>query len=148
MTTARQPLNAAQLEAEHVVALDLPWPPADLNPNKRLHWADRRRATQQYRTDCFFVVKARGGWLRRTKVPMPLPTPVSATVTFWMPDRRRRDLDNLLAAMKPAWDGLVDAGLLADDSADQLSITLKPPQYGGRAGAGVQLELAYTGRDD
>ena len=135
------------------VSLDLPWPPADLNPNRarRLHWAARREATALYRRDCFLIARVKTGWLRRVKdgTPMPLTPPVSATVTFWMPDRRRRDLDNLLAAMKPAWDGLVDAGLLADDNADQLSITLKPPEYAGsRGAAGVHLLLAYKGRDD
>ena len=133
------------------VSLDLPWPPADLNPNVRGHWADRHRATAQYRNECFVAAKDMINRARRIKapVPSPLPTPVSATVTFWMPNRRRRDLDNLLAAMKPAWDGLVDAGLLADDNADQLSITLKPPEYAGsRRAACVELVLAYKGRDD
>ena len=133
------------------VSLDLPWPPADLNPNKRLYWAARREATALYRRDCFLITRDMMNRALRIKapVPSPLPTPVTATVTFWMPDRRRRDLDNLLAAMKPAWDGLVDAGLLADDNADQLSITLKPPEYAGsRGAAGVHLVLAYKGRDD
>ena len=134
------------------VSLDLPWPPADLNPNRArgLHWATRREATALYRRDCFVAAKDMINRARRIKapVPTPVPTPVSATVTFWMPNRRRRDLDNLLAAMKPAWDGLVDAGLLADDNADQLSITLMPPQYGGKALAGIHLVLAYNGRDD
>ena len=128
------------------VSLDLPWPPAELNPNVRGHWAARREATALYRRECFVAAKDALNRAARIKAPMPLPlpAPVSATVTFWMPDRRRRDLDNLLAAMKPAWDGLVDAGLLADDNADQLSITLKPPEYAGRAMAGVQLVLAYN----
>ena len=134
-----------------VVSLDLPWPPAALNPNKRLYWAARHRAAAQYRNECFVVAKDMINRAGRIKapVPSPLPTPVTATVTFWMPNRRRRDLDNLLAAMKPAWDGLVDAGLLADDNADQLSITLKPPKYASkRSAAGVELVLAYKGRDD
>ena len=135
------------------VSLDLPWPPAELNPNRArgLHWGARREASALYRRDCFLITRDMMNRALRIKapVPSPLPTPVSATVTFWMPDRRRRDLDNLLAAMKPAWDGLVDAGLLADDNADQLSITLKPPEYAGsRGAAGVQLLLAYKGRDD
>ena len=133
------------------VSLDLPWPPAALNPNRArgLHWATRREATALYRRECFLIAhQAILGRIRRRHF-LPLPTPVSATVTFWMPDRRRRDLDNLLAAMKPAWDGLVDAGLLADDNADQLSITLKPPEYAGsRGAAGVHLVLAYKGGDD
>ena len=133
------------------VSLDLPWPPADLNPNRArgLHWGARREASAVYRRECFVVAhQAILGRIRHSH-NLPLPAPVSATVTFWMPDRRRRDLDNLLAAMKPAWDGLVDAGLLADDNADQLSITLKPPEYAGsRGAAGVHLVLAYKGRDD
>ncbi len=132
------------------LALDLPWPPAELNPNRArsLHWAARHRAAALYRRECFVAAhQAILGRIRHSH-NLPLTPPVSATVTFWMPDRRRRDLDNLLAAMKPAWDGLVDAGLLADDNADQLSITLKPPEYGGRGAAGVQLVLAYNGRDD
>lgn len=127
------------------VTLDLPWPPAALNPNRarRKHWSARREATALYRQECFVAAhQAIVAHIRRDSFPLPLPPPVTATVTFWMPDRRRRDLDNLLAAMKPAWDGLVDAGLLVDDSADQLTITLKPPQYGGPAGVRLLLETA------
>ncbi|KKL24727.1 hypothetical protein LCGC14_2412410, partial [marine sediment metagenome] len=53
------------------------------------------------------------------------------SITFYSKDRLRRDLDNLLSAMKPCIDGLVGS-VLADDSADQLSITLKyehGPEY-------------------
>ncbi|WP_162786781.1 hypothetical protein [Janibacter anophelis] len=34
------------------------------------------------------------------------------------PDRRRRDEDNLFATLKPLADGLVDAGVVADDTPD------------------------------
>ena len=134
------------------VLIDLPWPPASLNPNRArsLHWSARHKAAKEYRWECSILAKAMiTSWITRIHRflhPLPLPAPVTATVTFYMPNRRRRDLDNLLAAMKPAWDGLVDAGLLADDNADQLTITLKPPEYGRPAG--VRLELAYNGRDD
>lgn len=37
-------------------------------------------------------------------------------MTFWAPDRRPRDPDNLSGASKPIIDGLVDGGLLPDDS--------------------------------
>lgn len=46
-------------------------------------------------------------------------TPITAalvTVTFVVPDRRHRDLDNLVASAKPLTDGLVASGVLADDS--------------------------------
>ena len=40
-------------------------------------------------------------------------------------ERRRRDLDNLLAAFKPAWDGFIDAGLLSNDHAAALAISMR-----------------------
>ena len=133
------------------VTLDLPWPPADLNPNRArsLHWSAHHRAAAQYRRDCFLIAYDQMALFRPWgRSFFPLTPPITATVTFQMPNRRRRDLDNLLAAMKPAWDGLVDAGLLADDNADQLTITLKPPQYGGPAGVRLLLEPAERDDDD
>jgi Holliday junction resolvase RusA-like endonuclease len=46
-------------------------------------------------------------------VPMDRAT---AQVTFYFDSKRRRDPDNALAAMKAAFDGMVDAKIIADDS--------------------------------
>ena len=46
------------------------------------------------------------------------------TITFQAPDKRRRDLDNLLGACKAYIDGLVAASVIIDDSADNLSFSL------------------------
>lgn len=43
----------------------------------------------------------------------PIADPVSVSISLVRPDRRRRDIDNLL---KPLLDLLVRSGLLADDS--------------------------------
>lgn len=37
-------------------------------------------------------------------------------VTFTVPTKGRRDMDNLLATLKPLLDGMVDAGVVVDDS--------------------------------
>jgi len=50
---------------------------------------------------------------------------VHITVTWIAKDKRRRDPDNLFAAMKPYIDGLVDAELIADDSAMHVSYTIR-----------------------
>ena len=39
----------------------------------------------------------------------------SVTFRFYFPDRRRRDLINFAGALSGAIDGIVDAGLIADD---------------------------------
>ena len=47
------------------------------------------------------------------------------TITWVAKDRRRRDPDNLFASMKSYIDGLVEVGLIEDDSATHVSYTLK-----------------------
>lgn len=100
------------------ITLTLPWPSEKLNPNraKSLHWGMKGRAVSMYRDTCCIIAlnaKNRGRLA-------PFAPPVLATVTFYVTDKRRRDIDNLDAMLKPLWDGIVDAGVLADDSAKEL----------------------------
>lgn len=71
--------------------------------NHREHWAvvARKAATMRAsaRIACASLPK--------------LTAPVTLTVTFAWPDKRRRDLDNV--AIKAAIDGAVDAGIIPDD---------------------------------
>lgn len=62
-----------------------------------------------YRRAALFASHASSAWPYRLE---------SATVqaTFYHKDKRRRDGDNLLAMLKPVWDGMVDAGVFVDDS--------------------------------
>lgn len=46
---------------------------------------------------------------------------VSATFEFYFPDKRRRDLDNFGFAAKFVLDGLVNAGILTDDSYNEVA---------------------------
>ena len=47
------------------------------------------------------------------------------TITWVAEDKRRRDIDNLFASMKPSIDALVQARLLTDDDAMHVSYTLR-----------------------
>ena len=89
--------------------LVLPFPDAALMPNKSLgkHWAATRPARNKAKSDAFYLTK-QAGWQGRD---------VSGClkITFYCPDRRKRDLDNLVHAMKPALDGVAQA-IGIDDS--------------------------------
>ena len=109
-------------EVSEALRLELPFPPKGLSPNSRLGWRAKAKLVGQYRESC--------GWAGKVDMTVqqggntldeldPLDPPVEATVTFVVPDRRRRDLDNLLAMLKPAWDGLCDAQVLAGDDYTQ-----------------------------
>ena len=93
--------------------LSFAWPPKEVFPNARPHYQAKARAVKQYRWDCKMDA-------RHQHRPQTLASPVKATVTFVVPDRRKRDTANMMDALKAMWDGIVDAKLLVDDSHEHL----------------------------
>ena len=100
-----------------IVRLELPWPPSVNN-----YWGDRvisgkngksfvqkyiKPKAREYRQQVIDIVKARWPHLK------PTEKRVLIVITAIMPDRRKRDLDNILKATK---DALTHAGFWADDS--------------------------------
>ena len=60
----------------------LPWPPHELSPNARVHWAKKNRIAQDYKTRCWWAAK-------EAKVVAPEGDTIVVNVTFVKPDRRR-----------------------------------------------------------
>jgi crossover junction endodeoxyribonuclease RusA len=77
-----------------------------LTANQRLHWSHRARATA--------TIRDMIGWhVRAQRIPtLDRPT---VTLVYTPPDRRRRDVDNLVPTSKACVDALRAAGVLADD---------------------------------
>jgi len=75
-----------------------------LHPNSRTHWMKKHTAVRQARG--WAIVAGRGQAL--------LLNPIVAVVPLSR-DKRRRDLDNILASCKATIDGLTDAGWWVDD---------------------------------
>lgn len=94
--------------------LVLPWPPAVLSPNSRAHWAALARAKKAYRTACGWEARAQG-LARYSNSSTSETGAVLVSVKFCPPDKRHRDFDNALSALKSGFDGLVDV-LGIDDS--------------------------------
>ncbi|AJE32550.1 hypothetical protein B842_03485 [Corynebacterium humireducens NBRC 106098 = DSM 45392] len=92
---------------EHTLHLPHTTPP--LHANQRHHWAVRAKLTRQLRDDTHILARA-------AKLPQGCSF---ATVTLhYLPTtRRRRDRHNLYPTVKACIDGLVDYGLVPDDSA-------------------------------
>ena len=76
-----------------MMAVDLPWPSADLSPNAMLHWAAKAKAVKDARRDA--VIAARAAGIKRACARR-----ASVTLTFSPPDNRRRDTDNMLSSCK------------------------------------------------
>lgn len=96
----------------------LPFPPRECSPNARVHWGVKARAASEYRQTC--KVLGRSAY---NKGNAPLQDRVDVSITFVLTSKRRRDLDNLVAMFKPGMDGLVDGGLLRDDSIWDIRVT-------------------------
>ena len=93
-------------------------PDSDLNPNKRLHHMQLYQAKRDAKDEAMALVLEQG----RPSTPY---AKAHITITWVAKDKRRRDPDNLFASMKAYIDGLVEVGLIEDDSAMHVSYTLR-----------------------
>lgn len=98
-----------------MTALALPWPPACLSPNSR---TDRRHTTRDR-------AKFKEAWWALAK-KAKFPACGHLVITFHAPDARKRDLDNMLGAVKYGLDGLALA-TGQDDSEWSLTIRKGAP---------------------
>jgi len=87
--------------------INLPWPPKELSPNARVFWAKKSKIAKKYRLDCKL--------LSVNKITLPESEKLHLWITFYPPDKRKRDDDNLIASFKSGRDGVADA-LKVDDS--------------------------------
>ena len=101
----------------------LPWPTADLSPNSRGHWAVKARAKKAYRMLCAWEAQSQG-------IGLIYAERLHVKITFVPPNRRARDLDNLLASIKSGLDGLCDV-VGVDDSKWALEISKANDRIGG-----------------
>lgn len=101
--------------------ITLPWPPKELSPNSRVHWAKHARAFKAYRLECWAVFARERAKLRGRS---------SFVFTFHPPSRRRTDADNAFAACKASIDALAQITGI-DDSEFQFTIAKGEPRKGG-----------------
>lgn len=110
--SSRPPREAAPAAGETSTYLAREWrlemPPGQelLNANDRIHWSKRNRITQQLRSDAHLMA-------RYLKIPLLARARIDGI--YQPPDSRRRDAGNWYPTFKAQIDGLVDAGVFADD---------------------------------
>lgn len=99
----------------------LPWPPRELSPNSRCHWAAKARAAKAYRLDCWAALASHRKELRGRS---------TFAVVFHPPSARRHDLDNCVASIKQLFDALSEITGI-DDSEFQFTIAKGEPRKAG-----------------
>ncbi|MGB7241677.1 MAG: hypothetical protein WBC93_06290 [Sulfitobacter sp.] len=116
--------------SEYLIAL--PWPPRELSANSR---KDRRHTTGKragYKQECWAATKA---------LNAKISPDAHLEITFYPPDNRRRDLDNMLSSIKYGLDGVALAANV-DDYGWSMSIERGPKKKGG--GVLVHVKPAFV----
>jgi crossover junction endodeoxyribonuclease RusA len=91
-----------------MTAITIPWPHPHLSPNARVHWKAKHRRRHSYRIACSWACAEQ-------KVRKLEAERVKAIITFFPPDNRARDLDNMLGSVKAGLDAIAEA-IGVDDS--------------------------------
>ena len=91
------------------VVIPYRYPKPPLSSNQRGHWRERQRWSKVLRAQT--AAEARGRLLSGFG-------PCTVTLTWYVKDRRRRDADNVVPTLKAMCDGLVDGGVVPDDTPD------------------------------
>ena len=88
------------------VTISLPWPPTALRPNASSpgSWRKKQTAAKHYKAICLLL--CRPSWLFHWDAGN-FPS-AHLTITFRPPDKRRRDLDNMLASFKQGIDAIAE----------------------------------------
>ena len=85
-----------------------------LHAHAKGHWRTKSKPTRQARQEaCFLALQTHA---------KPLSGRVVVDYHFSVPDRRRRDLANMVQSCKPIIDGVVDSGLIPGDHWESLGI--------------------------
>lgn len=113
-----------------MLTVTLPFPSPELFPNRvRGHWAKTADIKAKALADAYAITyqavsQYRGEWYSLTG-DIPLQ------ITFCPPDKRHRDLDNMLAACKSLLDGMATALTVNDRQFSPITIlrggTARPP---------------------
>lgn len=115
--------------------LDLSFDKPPLSLNQRMHWAKKAKLTKEIRREVYIRAKA---------ARLKPSSEITVGLVYRPRDKRRRDPSNLIATQKPILDGLVDAGLVPDDTPEyvnELMPKILPPVKGEPSRCWVEIML-------
>ena len=104
-----------------MLRIELPLPPKELSPNARVHYQVRAKVTREAREEVMVALLEQS---RRKQFDR-----ATVTVTFVVPDRRRRDKGNLISSAKAYLDALVGMRVIPDDKWETIEEVYPPIVY-------------------
>lgn len=115
------------------IKITLPFPNGKLSPNraKGVHWTKTSAAKKDQFADAYTLTHKVVASIQ-TADWTPLVGQIPLTITFCEPDKRLRDLDNLLSASKSAIDGVATALVVNDKHFSPITIKRGEVVKGGQ----------------
>lgn len=113
-------------------SLKLPYQRPPLHANQRLHWAAKARMTKRARELSALLARSEG---------IPACRQVRVRLLWCVSDKRRRDPSNIMPTQKPLVDGLVDAGVVPDDTPKWVQEEIPAIQLVEKGREGVYLQV-------
>lgn len=108
--------------------IELPWFDKCLMPNNRAHRMQKANARKQARADCYMLTKS-----KLATLDFKPPTGrLAISIMFHEPDRRGRDADGCLSAIKGHLDGVADALGIDDRQFRPITIDFGEVTKGGK----------------
>lgn len=117
----------------NTITIILPLPERALSPNTRVYWSRKAKAVKRYRRLAHWIANAATigqspeRWAK-----------ASVAIAAYYPTRRHPDPDNLIASLKAAFDGIADAGIVANDRG---LWPLRPEIFTDRANPRIELTI-------
>lgn len=116
-----------------MTVLTFDWPKPPLNANQRMHWAPKGKLTRTIRDETARLAR---------EANIPETSTVTVQLAWVVTDKRRRDSDNIYPTFKAMCDGLVDAGIVPDDT--PAFMDKRAPIIRLEQGGTARLELEVT----
>lgn len=110
--------------------ITFPWFLKELKPNHSCHYMQKAKAKAIYRAECEFIT------LKALESQDVDKESSELEFTFYKPNRRHMDADNMLASMKSGIDGMCDALKINDKQFKRIVINVSE-EIGGY----VEVEL-------
>ena len=92
-----------------MILIILPWPSPKLSPNARLHWRAKVGPKADAKRIAAWATVAAPGFYQARDAMKATDARIPVKITFYPPDKRHRDADNMVASIKAALDGVADA---------------------------------------
>lgn len=110
-----------------MIQIELPWPNSRLSPNARVHYQVLAKEKKAAKEQAYYLVRQ-----QVKKIPFLPEGNIPISITFYPPDKRRRDDDNCIASCKALRDGVALALCVDDFRFRPVTYSWGDPVKGGK----------------